>query len=32
MVDSDKIAMGFVYEAMDQAKEQIKAAYWDKKT
>ena len=31
MVDSDKPAMGFVYEAMDQAKEQIKAAYGDKR-
>ena len=31
MVDSDKSAMGFVYEAMDQVKEQIKAAYGDKR-
>jgi hypothetical protein len=27
MVDGDKPAMGFVYEAMDQAKEAIKEAY-----
>ena len=27
MVDGDKPAMGFVYEAMDQAKEEIKEAY-----
>eukprot|EP00253_Pinus_taeda_P008141 PITA_08141 len=31
MVDSDKFAMGFVYEAMDQAKEQIKGAHGDKR-
>jgi hypothetical protein len=30
MVDNDKPAMGFVYEAMDQAKEAIKEAYGDK--
>ena len=31
MVDSDKFVMGFVYEDMDQAKEQIKTAYGDKR-
>ena len=31
MVDSYKPAMGFVYGAMDQAKEQINAAYGDKR-
>eukprot|EP00253_Pinus_taeda_P025704 PITA_25704 len=31
MVDNDKPAMGFVYEAMGQTKEQIKAAYGDKR-
>eukprot|EP00253_Pinus_taeda_P009791 PITA_09791 len=27
LVDGEKLAMGFIYEAMDQAKEQIKAVY-----
>jgi hypothetical protein len=31
MVDGDKSAMGFVYEAMDQGKEAIKLAYGDKR-
>ena len=31
MVDGDKPAMGFIYEAMDQAKEAIKEAYGDKR-
>ena len=31
MVDGDKHAMGFIYEAMDQAKEAIKARYRDKR-
>ena len=31
MVDSDKLAMGFIYEAMDQAKEAIKEAYGGKR-
>ena len=31
MVDSDKPAMGFVCEAMDQAKELLKATYEDKR-
>ena len=31
MVDSDKPAMRFVYEAMDRAKEQINVAYGDKR-
>jgi len=31
MVDGDKPAMGFIYEAMDQAKEAIKKAYGDKR-
>jgi hypothetical protein len=31
MVDGDKPAMGFVYEAMDQAKEAIKEAYQGKR-
>eukprot|EP00253_Pinus_taeda_P030731 PITA_30731 len=30
MVDGDKLAMGYIYEAMDQAKEQIRAAYKDR--
>ena len=30
MVDGDKPSMGFIYEAMDQAKEVIKARYSDK--
>ena len=32
MVDSDKSVMGFFYEAMDQAREQIKVALKDKST
>jgi hypothetical protein len=31
MVDSDKLAMVFFYEAMDQAKEVIKEAYQGKR-
>jgi hypothetical protein len=31
MVDGDKLAMGYIYEAMDQAKEKIRATYKDKK-
>jgi len=31
MVDGDKPTMGFIYEAMDQTKEAIKAAYGDKR-
>ena len=31
MVDGDKAAMGFIYEAMDQAKEAIKEAYEGKR-
>ena len=31
MVDGDKLAMGFVYEAMDQAKEAINEAYHGKR-
>jgi hypothetical protein len=30
MVDGEKPTMGFVYKAMDQAKEAIKSAYGDK--
>eukprot|EP00253_Pinus_taeda_P022909 PITA_22909 len=30
MVDGERLAMGFIYEAMDQAKEQIKRSYKDK--
>lgn len=30
LVDGERLAMGFIYEAMDQAKEQIKKAYKDK--
>eukprot|EP00253_Pinus_taeda_P014370 PITA_14370 len=30
LVDGEKLAMGFIYEAMDQAKEQIKAVYKDR--
>ena len=30
LVDGEKLAMGYIYEAMDQAKEQIKAAYKDR--
>ena len=30
LVDVERLAMGFIYEAMDQAKEQIKRAYKDK--
>jgi hypothetical protein len=29
-VDGEKLAMGYIYEAMDQAKEQIKATYKDR--
>ena len=30
LVDGERLAMGFIYEAMDQAKEQIRAAYKDR--
>lgn len=30
LVDGERLAMGFIYEAMDQAKEQIKRAHKDK--
>eukprot|EP00253_Pinus_taeda_P036330 PITA_36330 len=30
MVDGEKLAMGYIYEAMDQAKEQIQETYKDK--
>ena len=30
LVDGEKFAIGYIYEAMDQAKEQIKAAYKDR--
>eukprot|EP00253_Pinus_taeda_P014300 PITA_14300 len=30
LVDGERLAMGFIYEAMDQAKEHIKRAYKDK--
>ena len=30
LVDGERLAMGYIYEAMDQAKEQIKAAYKDR--
>eukprot|EP00253_Pinus_taeda_P013074 PITA_13074 len=30
LVDGERLAMGFIYEAMDQAKEQIKRAYKDR--
>eukprot|EP00253_Pinus_taeda_P001833 PITA_01833 len=30
LVDGERLAMGFIYEAMDQAKEQIKRAYRDR--
>eukprot|EP00253_Pinus_taeda_P035955 PITA_35955 len=30
LVDGERLAMGFIYEAMDQAKKQIKRAYKDK--
>ena len=30
LVDGERLAMGFIYEAMDQAKEQTKRAYKDK--
>eukprot|EP00253_Pinus_taeda_P004265 PITA_04265 len=30
MVDGEKLAMGYIYEAMDQAKEQIQATYKDR--
>jgi len=29
-VDGERLVMGFIYEAMDQAKEQIKTAYKDR--
>jgi hypothetical protein len=29
LVDGEKLAMGYIYEAMDQEKEQIRAAYKD---
>jgi hypothetical protein len=32
VVDGEKMAMGYIYEAMDQAKEQIRAAYKDRVT
>ncbi|KAH9310847.1 hypothetical protein KI387_025882 [Taxus chinensis] len=32
LVDREKLAMGYIYEAMDQAKEQIRAAYKDRVT
>ena len=31
MVDGDKATIGFIYEAMDQAKEEIKEAYEGKR-
>jgi hypothetical protein len=31
MVDSDEPAMGLIYEAMDEAKEEIRAGYNNKK-
>eukprot|EP00253_Pinus_taeda_P022689 PITA_22689 len=30
MVDGEKLAMGYIYESMDQAKEQIRATYKDR--
>lgn len=30
LVDGKKLTMGYIYEAMDQAKEQIQATYKDK--
>ena len=30
LVDGERLAMGYIYEAMDQAKEQIRAAYNDR--
>ena len=30
LVDGEKLAMGYIYEAMDQAKEHIKATYKDR--
>ena len=30
LVDGERLAMGFIYEAMDQAKEKIKATYKDR--
>ena len=30
LVDGERLATGYIYEAMDQTKEQIKAAYKDK--
>jgi hypothetical protein len=32
LVDWEKLAMGYIYEAMDQAKEQIREAYKDRVT
>jgi hypothetical protein len=32
LVDGEKLAMGYIYEAMDQAKEQIRATYKDRVT
>ena len=32
LVDGEKLAMGYIYEAMDQAKEKIKATYKDRVT
>ena len=30
-MDGDETAMGFIYDAMDQAKETVKSAYGDKR-
>ena len=30
LVDGERLAMGYIYEAMDQAKEQIKETYKDR--
>ena len=30
LVDGERLAMGYIYEAMDQEKEQIKATYKDR--
>ena len=30
LVDGERVVMGFIYEAMDQAKEQIKTTYKDR--
>jgi thermostable 8-oxoguanine DNA glycosylase len=32
LVDGEKLAMGYIYEAMDQAKKQTRAAYEDRVT